>query len=154
MSAPDGSTPDSGRYVFLMRLSRPASLEVGALGRFRFPAGWYAYVGSAQKAMRKRIERHCARDKRKRWHIDYLSTAPGAEPIGAALWPVAAVEECELNRRVGKQLGGTTPVPGFGASDCSEGCPAHLWSCGAAVSLLEIAGVHPGAQMVLAGRRP
>lgn len=133
-----------------MRLSRPASIEVGALGRFHFPAGWYAYVGSARKAMRKRVERHFAREKNKRWHIDYLSTAEHAEPIGAVLLPADAVGECELNRMVGELMGGTTPVPGFGASDCREGCPAHLWSCGAAVSLLEIAGLRDGAKMHLA----
>lgn len=134
-----------------MRLSRPAPIEVGALGRFDFHAGWYAYVGSARRAMQARVERHCAPDKKKRWHIDYLSAAPHAEPIGAVLLPTEVIGECELNRQVGELMGGTVPVPGFGASDCKEGCPAHLWFCGAAVSLLDLKTLHPAARIYLPG---
>ena len=142
---------DSGRYVFLMRLRSPETLEVGALGRFLFPAGWYAYTGSAKRALRKRVERHWSVKKNLRWHIDYLSTAPESEPVGAVIVPTAALTECELNRRVGFVVRGPSPAPGFGASDCREGCPAHLWFSVSPISLLQIARVHPQAAVLMPG---
>jgi len=37
-----------GLYELRIRLRRPATITVGALGRVRFPAGWYVYTGSAR----------------------------------------------------------------------------------------------------------
>jgi hypothetical protein len=48
-------------------------LRVGALGRFWFRPGVYLYVGSAQRNLRARTERHGRKNKPLRWDIDHLS---------------------------------------------------------------------------------
>ncbi|MCB1184478.1 GIY-YIG nuclease family protein [bacterium] len=143
---------DAGLYVFLLRLKSPATLAVGALGEHHFPAGWYLYTGSAKRNLHRRVARHWSVKPTRRWHFDHLSTAPDSEPVGAVVVPLAAgVGECELNRRVGTLVGRQYPVPGFGASDCREGCPAHLWFSAAPVSLLGLARVHATAALLMPG---
>jgi Uri superfamily endonuclease len=147
-----GQLFDSGFYVFVMRLRTADFIEVGALGRFHFPAGWYLYTGSAERGLHKRVERHWSLKKKVRWHMDYLSTAPDSEPVGAVILPLTAgLSECELNQRVGLVVSGQALAPGFGASDCRAGCPTHLWYSGTPVSLLTVAQVHPEAAVLLPG---
>jgi len=94
---------------------------VGRLGRFRFEAGFYLYVGSAQRNLEKRLERHARKKKPLRWHIDYLSSR--AQMIGAVVAPGTKRQECELAAELGEMF--EPAVPGFGASDCR--CPGHLF---------------------------
>lgn len=151
-AAHSGKVFDRGLYVFVMRLRTPDFIQVGALGRFHFPAGWYLYTGSANGNLHKRVERHWSLKKKVRWHIDYLSTALDSEPVGAVLIPQdAGLTECQLNKLVGQLVGGQALAPGFGASDCKAGCPAHLWFSLAPVSLLGVARVHPKAAVILPG---
>ncbi len=143
---------DGGLYVFLMRLREFQQLEIGALGEHAFPPGWYLYVGSARRGLAKRVERHWSLKKAVRWHIDYLSTAVGSEPVGAVIIPTSAgLTECEVNQKIGLMDGNQTLVSGFGASDCRAGCPAHLWYSRTPVSLLTVARVHPQAAVLIPG---
>ena len=71
---------------------------------------------------RTRVGRHFSRDKKLRWHIDYLLQE--AEPVGAFLAPGGEGMECSLGRLL-SSLGGSEPVLGFGSSDCS--CRSHLY---------------------------
>jgi len=143
---------DAGLYVFLLRLRELHTLDVGALGAHPFPPGWYLYVGSAQKNLASRVERHWSLKKKIHWHIDHLSTAPDSEPVGAVVIPAeAGLSECDLNREIGRLFGNQFVVPGFGASDCTAGCPAHLWFSGPPVSLLAVARVHPAAAVLIPG---
>ena len=61
-----------GIYVLIILVNKNISVNVGALGSVNFERGLYAYVGSAQNNLEKRIERHLRKAKRKFWHIDYL----------------------------------------------------------------------------------
>jgi sugar fermentation stimulation protein A len=96
-------------------------LRVGALGRFWFRPGVYLYVGSAQRNLRARTERHGRKNKPLRWHIDYLSAK--ATMLGAVLVPGSRQRECGLAQQVAALFGRV--IPGFGASDC--GCEGHLF---------------------------
>ena len=141
---------DGGLYVFLMRLIEPQTVQVGALGLFDFAAGWYLYTGRAKKGLAKRVERHWSLKQTLRWHIDFLTTAPSSEPVGAIVIPSSAgLSECYLNRMIGQKFGGQIPAPGFGASDCRQGCPSHLYFSPAPVSLLAIARVHAKAAVLI-----
>ncbi len=143
---------DGGLYVFLMRLQEPQSILVGALGLFDFQAGWYLYTGRSKSGLAKRVERHWSVKQKLRWHIDYLATAPTSEPVGAVVIPNSAnVSECYLNQMMGQKFGGQVLAPGFGASDCREGCPAHLFYSPAPISLLAMAQVHPEAAVLIPG---
>ena len=108
-------------YIAVFYLPRARRLSVGKLGRFLFRQGIYFYVGSAQRNLTARLERHGKSRKSLRWHIDYLSTK--AEMLGVITMAGPRRRECEL----AKKLTGLfeLAVPDFGASDCR--CGGHLF---------------------------
>jgi Uri superfamily endonuclease len=106
-------------YQLTITLTRPARVEIGRLGIFNFPPGRYIYTGSARRNLEARIARHLRREKRLRWHIDYLLAVPEAAVTGIERFVQA---ECELN----SNTTGEVLVAGFGASDCRAGCGSHL----------------------------
>lgn len=116
--------PGKGTYVLILRLTGPVSLTIGRLGQFDFPAGWYAYVGSALGAggLGGRLKHHLAPAQRPHWHIDYLRQAATLE----AVWYLASKRALEHDWASALQAlpGATVPAPRFGASDCR--CAAHL----------------------------
>ena len=97
-------------------------LKIGALGKIQFSKGTYAYVGSAQNGIEKRVARHLKRKKRKFWHIDYLLAQKNAGIEKALYKKMPKQEECRIAQTLSK-LG--NPVRGFGCSDCS--CSSHLF---------------------------
>ncbi len=100
--------------------TRPAmEVEVGRLGNQFFPAGFYIYTGSAKKNMTARIQRHQKKDKKLRWHIDYLTVSAETHIVAVRY---LTRDECSVNQKTpGKII-----VVGFGASDCTHGCQSHL----------------------------
>ena len=110
---------DPTSYQLLIEVPQLRRCAIGRLGMFDFAPGRYVYTGSAKRNFEARIARHLSREKALRWHIDYLLQAPGVRIVGVKRSRRA---ECALNRSVR----GRVPVAGFGASDCSAGCGAHL----------------------------
>lgn len=106
-------------YQLHIHLSRSITIPVGALGNCHFPAGKYLYTGSARRNMEARIRRHCSKNKKLRWHIDYLLRHSAASVVSVTR---STTPECKLNQAVAGEI----PVPGFGASDCRNGCISHL----------------------------
>ena len=119
-----------GVYTLVIELAATTTLSVGGLGVHRFPAGFYAYTGSAlgKKAMnlRGRIQRHLTHGKRKHWHIDYLLDADAARVKTAICVETLNDVECVIAKAVARLEGAEIPVKGFGSSDCRSGCEAHL----------------------------
>jgi Uri superfamily endonuclease len=113
-----------GCYVLIMRLSRREALDIGRLGRFDFPAGWYAYVGSARGpgGLAARLSRHRRTSKTPHWHVDHLRAR--AEPTAAWYTLGNQKRECDWARVLSKLPGANVVAPGFGASDCR--CATHL----------------------------
>ena len=113
-----------GTYTLILSLARPTIIDVGRLGRFRFPEGWYAYAGSARGpgGLAARISRHLRAAGPLHWHVDYLRAC--ARPIAA--WYIVGPQkrECAWAQALSALPGGSIPAPRFGASDCR--CPAHL----------------------------
>ncbi|MEF8856922.1 MAG: GIY-YIG nuclease family protein [Haloplanus sp.] len=123
---------DGGTYTLLIDLPRPVELSVGALGTHRFPAGAYAYTGSALGSGGfARVDRHrrvASGDHDVRhWHVDYLTGHPDTTLVDVVT-SVGADAECAIARRLPDG-----PVEGFGASDCT--CRSHL-AAGTAVENL------------------
>jgi Uri superfamily endonuclease len=106
-------------YQLLIEVSQSLWCVIGRLGEFEFPAGRYVYTGSAKHHIDARIAHHLRQKKALRWHIDYLLAAPGVRVVDVIR---SRRSECMLNRTVR----GRNAVAGFGASDCSAGCGAHL----------------------------
>ncbi len=112
---------DAGVYIAVFYMPNDRPIQIGRLGRFRFPQGVYFYVGSAQRNLSARIERHNSKKKPLRWHIDYLSVK--AEMLGAITIPGTRDRECQLAKKLGSMFEPT--MLGFGASDCR--CGGHLF---------------------------
>jgi Uri superfamily endonuclease len=106
-------------YQLHIHLREAVRITVGRLGAFDFPAGRYVYTGSARRGIEARVRRHLAKEKKLRWHIDYLLAHPAARVERVEL---SERGECELNWTVA----GRIVVARFGASDCRSGCGSHL----------------------------
>lgn len=106
-------------YQLLIHKEDEGPVQIGRLGRFDFPRGYYVYTGSARKNLSHRVLRHVSRNKKLRWHIDYLLMAPRVQVVDVA---ILSGSECTLNQGIQ----GSIPAPGFGASDCRAGCGSHL----------------------------
>lgn len=113
-----------GTYALVLYLPRAAHLEIGKLGAFDFPRGYYVYIGSARGAggLRARVTRHWRERKKLRWHIDYLRAA--ARPVRVWYSTRERADECAWAARLrGKNA--CIIAPRFGASDCA--CGTHLF---------------------------
>ena len=119
-------TPAKGDYALLIYLADERRLQIGALGVFDFPAGYYVYVGSARGSggLRARVGRHLRPPgaKPRRWHIDWLLAAAAGVDVFSLVGEER--QECAWAAAMQQTPGAQIVAPGFGASDCS--CPAHL----------------------------
>ncbi len=105
-------------YLLVVRI--PTSVEV-SLGRKRwyFNSGYYVYVGSA-RVFRPyiRILRHFLKEKRRWWHIDYLTSEEYVEVVlGLILY---GVSESSLYSYLARVRSFEPVAPGFGASDSPD----------------------------------
>ena len=116
---------DKGIYCLVVK-NPVCTVEIGALGPVSFAAGWHCYIGSALgPGGLVRLERHLRlaehRDKRPKWHIDYLLSDPRFSVMYAVSAPTSERLECRLASSLAR---GGTGVNRFGCSDCD--CPSHL----------------------------
>lgn len=117
----ESESKDRGSYLLILYLRRSRNLSIGRLGEISFPRGFYIYVGSAMRGLRKRIERHRHARKRPHWHIDALRAA--AEFRSALPIRSSARLECDIAEALGGI--GQWEIPGFGSTDCT--CRTHLF---------------------------
>jgi len=118
-----------GVYILFLRILDDVKLRVGGLGEIELEKGLYAYVGSAQNNLEKRLARHRSKAKRLRWHIDYLTASDKVIVESAYAYELPKEYECrmaELLARISQKA-----VRGFGSSDCR--CPGHLFRIGGIV---------------------
>lgn len=106
-------------YQLEIDVNKAVTLSVGRLGCRTFPKGRYFYTGSAKRNLFPRLMRHLKKEKKLRWHIDYLLTRPEACVKRVLL---SQQSECELNQNTRGEIF----VSGFGASDCKQRCGGHL----------------------------
>lgn len=114
----------TGQYVLLLHLPADEKLAIGKLGTFDFPAGWYAYVGSAFGAggLVGRVKHHLKPVERPHWHIDYLRQVARLQEIW--LSPDHERREQEWVDLMLDIPGATVLIEGFGASDSDR--ESHL----------------------------
>jgi Uri superfamily endonuclease len=120
----------AGTYALLLRPRLDVTLTVGRIGTFQLAAALYVYVGSAlgPGGIRARVSRHLRAEKRVHWHVDAFANACSVESM---CWFIGGERlECTWTQALLRLPGSSTPVPGFGSSDCSNGCPAHLVQLG------------------------
>lgn len=111
-----------GIYVLIISIDKNIHVNVGALGELSFEKGLYAYVGSAQRGLERRIERHLRKTKRRFWHIDHLLGNNAVRILGVLGKEADKREEC-MNCKMLDERG--VAMDAFGSSDC--GCGSHLF---------------------------
>jgi len=110
-----------GVYVLIISLRKDVNVKVGALGKINFKKGTYAYVGSAQMNLQKRVERHLRKAKRRFWHIDYLLSNSDVKVLKVFYKIAPKAEECNIAAQLSQK---GFPVEAFGSSDCD--CKSHI----------------------------
>jgi Uri superfamily endonuclease len=115
-------TVEKGAYALIMVVESEITIVVGKLGEFAFPAGYYIYFGSARGGLFQRVRRHIRKDKKLRWHIDYLLEQAEVVEVWYALGDER--RECRWASMAKKMPQAQIIAPGFGSSDCR--CPSHL----------------------------
>ena len=111
-----------GVYILVLNISKNLQAKIGFLGKIKFDKGIYAYVGSAQNNLEKRIARHMSKNKKKFWHIDYLLDSKFTKVINVFYKKSRKIEECKIADKLGKT---EILIPNFGCSDCN--CKSHLF---------------------------
>lgn len=116
---------DTGTYVVVYACDVNARLQVGRWSEIELQPGYYLYVGSAfgPGGVRARVQRHCRKEKKLHWHIDYLSAQ--LSPLEAWL----CYQDERLEHRWAQALSemkAMSPVEGFGCTDCD--CRSHLFT--------------------------
>ncbi len=110
-----------GIYILMLQIRKDIDLKVGALGIIHFKRGIYAYVGSAQNNLEKRIKRHYLKNKKRWWHIDYLTTNSDVTIQNVLYKEAGKDEECRTAKTLAQK---NEIIEGFGSSDSS--CRSHL----------------------------
>lgn len=112
-----------GAYALVIDVSEGFRLPIARLGKPVIAPGRYVYVGSARGpgGIRARLKRHLARDKKRHWHVDHLTTRFGA--FSLTCYPGEA--ECRVVAELRRRVSVSVPITGFGSSDCRT-CPSHL----------------------------
>lgn len=120
-------TINSGIYVLEILAKENFSVGIKKFADRIFSAGYYYYVGSAQKNLKQRLTRHLATNKIIHWHIDHI-TSIGSNNIKAIFFSRGSAKdlECELANYFEKKLNLDNSFHGFGNSDsnCSS---THLF---------------------------
>jgi len=113
---------DKGSYLLVFYNPQPFKKDIGALGEREFKKGYYVYVGSALKALDKRIRRHLKKNKRVRWHLDYIS--PGSMKL-EKVYPFRRQDRIEQPLGQGLLDICYSYIEGFGSSDSH--LPSHFF---------------------------
>ena len=114
-----------GIYCLIINVKKDITLKIGSLGIINFQKSLYAYIGSAQNNLKKRIERHLSKTKNIRWHIDYLLSNPAVRIEKVLYKETGKQEECRTASLLSETAEG---IKGFGCSDCK--CYSHLFRSG------------------------
>jgi Uri superfamily endonuclease len=121
---PEAVEARPGTYALVLSARKDGIIRIGRLGTLPLQRGFYVYVGSAlgSGGVRARLGHHLKMSSRPHWHIDYLRRHAVLEEVwycyDGAAW------EHQWARCLGTQPGASTPIAGFGASDCR--CDAHF----------------------------
>ena len=115
-----------GSYVLYLVVEHEIRVRVGRSGIFDFYPGGYFYSGSAQGpgGVKARLKHHLRLAVSPRWHLDWLR--PYARIVRGYVVLSEERLECDWSKALARLPGSGIPAAGFGASDCWNGCPAHL----------------------------
>lgn len=118
-----------GIYTLLIVVKEDLTARIGAFGTLGIPRGNYVYLGSAKGSggLQARITRHLSKNKRLKWHIDYILAAEPTKIDTIVFAYENYRRECILTPHLEKS-GFTHLKKGLGSSDCKS-CTSHFLKC-------------------------
>lgn len=119
-------TDNSGIYILELHSKTNFRFDHKKFGNLKLPAGWYYYIGSAQKNLVQRVTRHFRKHKKIHWHIDHLIEKRSIKLINSYLLQNCGKEkECKLVKDLRTEFNLKSIIKNFGSSDCRN-CESHL----------------------------
>ncbi len=112
-----------GTYCIIFKLKNKLTITVKSGKTYTLQRGTYIYVGSAWNGggIESRVKRHLKKDKKKHWHLDFITTTKEFEAQKVITIPNKKAE-CEVASLLNRNYIG---IEKFGCSDCS--CFSHLF---------------------------
>ena len=130
--------PLPGHYVIVAQAMTAFSIQKNGWLDLTFPDGFYFYCGSAggPGGLAARIGRHLRANTKKFWHFDYIKP----NLVIKEIWWQADNRnlECRTAQFLSNLPDAQIPAKGFGASDCKQGCPAHLIYMGITLNVADV----------------
>ena len=118
---------NKGIYILELFANKNFQISAKKFIGVTFPKGYYYYIGSAQKNLKSRIDRHLRKEKIIHWHIDHLTTHNSIKVINSFIIPEAEKTlEAEIANNFEKYFNAKIIVEGFGNSDAKE-TKTHLF---------------------------
>jgi len=121
--------PTSNKGIYILELLATENFSIFAkkfIG-ITFPPGYYYYIGSAQKNLKSRIERHKRKTKIVHWHIDHITTHKSLRIVDTLIFLEAEKKvEAEIANHFIENFDAQIIVNGFGNSDTKE-TKTHLF---------------------------
>jgi len=109
---------NKGIYILELFANKNFQISAKKFIGVTFPKGYYYYIGSAQKNLKSRIDRHLRKEKIIHWHIDHLTTHNSIKVINSFIIPEAEKTlEAEIANNFEKYFNAKIIVEGFGNSD-------------------------------------
>lgn len=117
---------EKGSYLLVFSLEKPKTVIIPRFKLVSLQPGLYGYIGSAcgPGGLCGRLKHHLLPPHHPHWHIDWLR--PALDWVGILYTLQNTPMECRWVQKLIGQVGAACPIPGFGASDCRNGCCAHL----------------------------
>jgi Uri superfamily endonuclease len=129
-----------GTYTLLIYCKEPFGVRIGRLGYVRLVEGYYMYTGSAlgvgAQSLEGRLARHLRTWKKRKWHVDYLTSDARCKVKAAVCLRSRRHLECSINQAVVRKLDAEPVLPRAGSSDCK--CGGHLTRIGSSIRASEI----------------
>lgn len=110
-----------------MYASNDLQIEVKKFKDLLIPKGFHYYIGSAQKNLLQRIERHFRKEKKIHWHIDHLTSNKNIAMQNAyVIYDAPKKLEEGIANNFQSFFNGEVLLKGFGNSD-TKGSVTHLF---------------------------
>ena len=117
---------DSGIYLLEIIAASNIKIEHPKFNDITIPKGYHYYIGSAQKNLSKRLERHLRKEKNNHWHIDFLTSHDETFVNRIFIIPnIKKIGECRMVSKLLKNTHLNIITENFGNSDCKN-CKSHL----------------------------
>lgn len=117
---------NSGIYILEILLSQDITITLRKNIKHELHNGYYYYIGSAQKNLKSRVERHKKKNKIIHWHIDNITVNENADLTNVFIYEgLDKSFECRLREMIEVNFELLHPIKRFGNSDCNE-CESHL----------------------------